>query len=260
MSANGSGGITIAKVFTSYSLLMLLNGPITSLIIVLPTLAGCFTSLQRIQDFLNAKERDDTRTSLLDEKHAQSSPPPSKSDSSVTDVNDECEIVESEKLGATRQDLSKYVATVQGKFSWNEEAGPILDISDWKIRRGTLTFVVGPVGCGKSTLLKTLLGEMAFDGTIRTNYTGVSYCDQSAWIPNDTVRNIIIGGAEYQESWYTEVVRACALEEDIKLWPAGDGTIAGSKGISMSGGQKHRIVRSRICKWWTVTVFLTWTL
>jgi ABC-type bacteriocin/lantibiotic exporter with double-glycine peptidase domain len=88
------------------------------------------------------------------------------------------------------------------------------------------------------------LGELStFEGTIRTNYSGVAYCSQNPWIPNETVRYIITGGANFDNSWYRAVIKACALEKDIRDWPNGDDTEAGSTGISMSGGQKQRLVR-----------------
>lgn len=139
-----------------------------------------------------------------------------------------------------------FIASVHGKFSWTEEEEPVLDIEEWNIQRRTLTMVLGPVGCGKSTLLKALLGELGgFKGTIRANFSGAAYCDQSPWIPNDTVRNIIIGGSDWDEAWYQRVIHACALEHDLLTWPKGHDTVAGSQGISMSGGQKQRLVCGR---------------
>lgn len=47
--------------------------------------------------------------------------------------------------------------------------------------------------------------------------------------------------SNYEELWYGTVVRACALEQDIKNMPSGHNTQVGSAGISLSGGQKQRI-------------------
>lgn len=135
------------------------------------------------------------------------------------------------------------IATVKGTFSWSKDSDPVITIPNWNIERGTFTFVVGPVGCGKSTLLKTLLGELSsFDGTICTRYSGLAYCDQSPWLPNETVRNIITGHAQFDDAWYQTVIGACALTPDFANWSEGDETVAGSQGISFSGGQKQRLV------------------
>ena len=44
---------------------------------------------------------------------------------------------------------------------------------------------------------------------------------------------------------FTEVVEACALEKDFSLFPNGDSTLVGERGISLSGGQKARINLAR---------------
>ena len=123
--------------------------------------------------------------------------------------------------------------------------------------RHALSLILGPVGCGKSTLLKALLGELSeFRGTIGSvDLATVAYCDQTPWLQNETIRRIITGvsdndqtttkqatGIDADENWYRAVIKACELEQDVAIWPEGDQTIAGSKGISLSGGQKQRIV------------------
>jgi ATP-binding cassette, subfamily C (CFTR/MRP), member 1 len=241
--AGGDNTLTVAKAFTTVALLSLINKPLSQITISLPVLAMAVTSFQRIQDFLNGKERDDNRQLELGKGGG------SRSEKGVVSGHHyrpgkNLELVRlqhsSADLPTSRHD---FIASLHGKFSWKEDTEPVIDISDWKIRRRALNFVLGPVGCGKSTLLKALLGELStFDGTIHTNYSGVGYCSQSPWLPNDTVRNVIVGGADLDESWYETVVKACALEQDVQNWPNGDNTAAGTMGISMSGGQKHRIV------------------
>jgi ABC-type transport system involved in cytochrome bd biosynthesis fused ATPase/permease subunit len=140
-----------------------------------------------------------------------------------------------------------FMAHLHGKYPCLEDTVPIIDIDQWDIPRGKLSMVLGPVGCGKSLLLKALLGELdSFEGTVWVNSAGMAYCDQSPWIPNDTVRNIILGPCDWDEVWYRKVIKACALEQDIATWPEGENTTAGSQGISMSGGQKQRLVRTTI--------------
>lgn len=106
--------------------------------------------------------------------------------------------------------------------------------------------LVGPVGCGKSTLLKGLLGEVpCFGGTVQIASVSVAYCDQSPWHMNETIQQSIIAISKFDAKWYKTVLRACALEIDLKQLPRGDQTVIGSKGIALSGGQGQRIVRSR---------------
>lgn len=48
-----------------------------------------------------------------------------------------------------------------GTFSWDGyEATPVLRNINFKVKRGSLIAVVGPVGSGKSSLLSAILGEM----------------------------------------------------------------------------------------------------
>ncbi|CAG2118899.1 unnamed protein product, partial [Medioppia subpectinata] len=55
----------------------------------------------------------------------------------------------------------------------------------------------------------------------------------------------ILFGREYDERRYKDVVRVAALERDLKIFPFGDRTLVGEKGVSLSGGQKARITLAR---------------
>lgn len=255
IAKNNGNPADLAKIFAAYSLIVLLNSPLTTMLVALPVLAGSIASFQRIQNHMNGRERQDNRTSLIEQKFSDSLPAP---DMSVFDIPDSMLVMTPQNEDALELEIRRsdtpstptpsqerdVIASVQGKFSWTDESEPCLNISSWIVRRGSLNMVVGPVGCGKSTLLKSLLGELsAFDGIIRTEYTGVTYCDQIAWVSNECVRDIIIGRSKFEEDWYHQVIKACALEEDLRNWSHGDQTVAGTSGISMSGGQKHRLVR-----------------
>ena len=109
--------------------------------------------------------------------------------------------------------------------------------------RGTLTTVLGPVGCGKSTLLRTILGEIKpASGTISVRSPYIAYCSQSAWIPNAKIRDAIIGENEYDDAWYHKIIGICELDSDFSQMPNSDQSAVGSRGIVLSGGQKHRVV------------------
>lgn len=251
----GTGSLTISKAFTSLSLFHLVMGPLASIINSIPQLATSFTSMGRIQTFLNGKERQDNRMTMNDRQEVKGVEDPDVSsahdlsdsiaedDSSITAGNEVVPITDDKKASAEILGSSDMIASISGKFSWNEDSEPVINISSWDIQRRDFTLVLGPVGCGKSTLLKALLGELSsFKGFIRTAYSAVSYCDQTPWLPNEAVRNIIIGPSHFDEPWYETVTKACALDTDMRTWPNGDATLVGTKGISMSGGQKHRLV------------------
>lgn len=73
----------------------------------------------------------------------------------------------------------------------------------------------------------------------------ISYCTQTPWIVNDSLRGNIIFGREFCQDRYDEIVKACALVDDFAVLPAGDMTEIGERGINLSGGQKARISLAR---------------
>lgn len=117
----------------------------------------------------------------------------------------------------------------------------------FKIDHGSLAVLVGPTGCGKSTILKALLGEVdTEEGTIHKSTNMVGYCAQTPWLVNLSIRHNICGPLLQEqaidEAWYEAVVHACCLEPDFLALPEGDLSIIGSKGLALSGGQRHRVV------------------
>lgn len=132
--------------------------------------------------------------------------------------------------------------------------------------------VVGAVGSGKSTLLHMILRELpCSSGRVEVSGT-VSYASQDPWLfvgknimailcnsiaMNDSslllplvlclgsVRQNILFGQQFVKSRYMEVCKVCALERDISLFPHGDKTVIGERGVSLSGGQRARINLAR---------------
>lgn len=89
--------------------------------------------------------------------------------------------------------------------------------------------MIGKVGSGKTSLLSCLLGEMnKFKGKINVNGS-LAYVPQQAWIQNATLKNNILFGNEYNESFYNQVIKSCALLTDLNILPAGDSTEIGEK-------------------------------
>ncbi|KAI0127728.1 P-loop containing nucleoside triphosphate hydrolase protein [Xylariales sp. AK1849] len=96
------------------------------------------------------------------------------------------------------------------------------------IRNG-LTAIFGPVASGKSTLLASMIAETTLrNGSMTASLTGN-----------------VIGCLDFDQKWYDFSVSSCGLSQDISNMPAGDQTIAGSRGAALSGGQKQRIALAR---------------
>lgn len=115
------------------------------------------------------------------------------------------------------------------------------------VKQGEFIIITGSIGSGKSSLLAALSGFMKLEnpsvGKVSI-YDDLLLCSDP-WIQNATVRDNIIFGKPYDETRYNKVIRACCLEDDIKLLPARDLAEIGERGITLSGGQKSRINLAR---------------
>lgn len=146
------------------------------------------------------------------------------------------------KIQSTQKGIFMRSATAY----WNEQNNSGIISVDLEIEKSSfLVAVIGAVGSGKTSLLQVILKELPLsNGDI--DVTGsVSYAAQQAWIFEGSVKNNIIFTEEYDEKRYKNVLHVCALERDLELFPHGDETIVGDRGISLSGGQKARINLAR---------------
>lgn len=168
----------------------------------------------------------------------------------------------SRKSNATlNTDGSQTLEEMSSSSVSTEESGadkvPIITLRNitTTIKPNSLVAVVGSVGSGKSSLLSAILGEMESIGDskvyvprddINKGKDGyVSYCTQSPWVINETLKGNILFGREFDEERYEKILSACALLDDIAVLPAGDATEIGERGINLSGGQKARVSLAR---------------
>ena len=49
----------------------------------------------------------------------------------------------------------------------------------------------------------------------------MAYVAQQAWVMNATLRENILFGSSFDEQRYREIVKACELEPDLEILPAG---------------------------------------
>jgi ATP-binding cassette subfamily B protein len=127
---------------------------------------------------------------------------------------------------------------------------------DLDLPRGSVTAVTGPVGAGKTTLLRALLGLLAAqDGTVAWNGRPIddpggflvppraAYVSQLPRLFSAELReNLLLGEPD------THLARAlwlAALDADVAAMPQGLGTVVGSRGVRLSGGQVQRATAAR---------------
>uniref|UniRef100_A0A667XG66 ATP-binding cassette sub-family C member 5 n=1 Tax=Myripristis murdjan TaxID=586833 RepID=A0A667XG66_9TELE len=111
--------------------------------------------------------------------------------------------------------------------------------------QGTLVGICGSVGSGKSSLLSALLGQMTLlEGNVAVS-GGFAYVSQQAWILNDSLKENILFGKEYDQEKYDAVLEACCLVPDLLELPYGDMTEIGERGANLSGGQRQRVSLAR---------------
>ncbi|KAL6117526.1 abcc5 [Pungitius sinensis] len=116
---------------------------------------------------------------------------------------------------------------------------------DQRIKKGSLVGICGGVGSGKSSLLSALLGQMTLlEGNVAVS-GGFAYVAQQAWILNESLKENILFGNEYDQDKYHAVLEACCLLPDLGELPYGDMTEIGERGANLSGGQRQRVSLAR---------------
>ncbi len=73
----------------------------------------------------------------------------------------------------------------------------------------------------------------------------MSYSCQESWIRGQSIRENIVFGHPFDANRYARVLEVCQLRRDLELLPAGDETILGERGVTLSGGQKARVNLAR---------------
>lgn len=127
----------------------------------------------------------------------------------------------------------------------NESLEQTLSNISLHIEDGSKVAIIGKVGAGKSSIIQAILGELPIEnGEMQVNGV-ISYASQEPWLFSGSIRQNILFGEALDKDRYNSVIEACALARDVELWPNGDNTAVGERGINLSGGQKARINLAR---------------
>ncbi|KAF9434448.1 hypothetical protein BGZ76_008001 [Entomortierella beljakovae] len=272
------------RIFTTITLINMLQSPISSINSSISTVFTGIVAYGRIRDFLNSEEinpdnvvrsqdsnseiaykvTDGTfgwyssraiETSIAKKKEEaeakaakkeKSANKPKENNEGVKGGKNEVEAAdENTDVDEAEEKIENKIGSESTLEIVNDGMGPVLHDINLTIKRGSLSLVVGRVGEGKSSLVGALLGEMyKYSGAVQS-FGSIAYVSQSAWILNDTVRNNILFGREFDKQRYLDTIRACALVPDFKMLVDGDKTVIGERGVNLSGGQKQRISIAR---------------
>ena len=218
-----SNALSASVAFTCLGLFKTLQDSLTRLPLVWTYLVEAWTSCQRLESFLRQLERQNDVTP------------------------------------------SQTISAEQATISWPSARGLTQQAEHFQLSNLTFQFpryqlsiVTGRIGSGKSLLLSAILDEARLHSGIMTAPVSTSrgeaeigyrphiaLVSQHPWLENNTIKDNILFGSSYDSTRYQEVLNACALDEDLRALQDGDLTTVGSKGLSMSGGQRWRISLAR---------------
>lgn len=225
-----AGGLTASRAFTSLTIIELITTPLGLALQTISSVTSSLACLDRIQAYLKSPNKVDQRgtsNSVSDEK------------SGMTVVGEKM-ILEGGSFGTGNMSC---ITLRDASFAYQPAQELVLNSISLTILQGSITMVVGPVGSGKSALLKAFLNELDLQsGELDVRASRTAYCDSNPWIPSGSVRDCIVGMSESDETWFNEVVHACAFDEDIHALADGAETKIGSRGIALSEGQRQRLV------------------
>ena len=222
-------------------------------------------SLVRIETFLSYKENDDKQIKYLpedseyaviienadfgvenkiDEKDFQIN---KKEEENIKLKVNNTENSQNSKINITEDTI---IHSKKNKIKSDEVIVTLLKDINFKIKKGEHIGIIGEVGSGKTCLLNSIINNLAIlnkknsEGNIQLSGK-VSFVSQNSWILNDTIEQNILFFKPMDREKYNKIISICQLEPDLLIFPQGDQTEIGEKGVNLSGGQKARMAIAR---------------
>lgn len=220
------GNMTLGMMLATSSIIGQLNNPLLQLISFIQEAQDAQISLQRLAEIHN-QEAESTQEDIID--------------------------LDREQL---KQDI--ILENVCFRYG-NPHQAYILDNVSFRIPNGKTTAIVGSSGSGKTTLLKLLLklyepesGQLSLGNTNIRQINAHSWrgmCGavmQNGFIFSDTIaRNIAVTGETINKDRLYYASKLACIHETIDKLPLRYNTKIGGSGISLSAGQKQRIMIAR---------------
>jgi ATP-binding cassette subfamily B protein len=147
----------------------------------------------------------------------------------------------------------------QVEFGFPDSDRKIIDGMSFEVEPGQTIALVGRVGSGKSWLVNMIPrlvdptgGTIELDGQELRRYRvsdlrrSIGYVPQEPVLFSDTVRNNIVFGRDgIDDDLLTWAVEVSQLKDEVARFPKGMETRIGTRGMSISGGQKQRLALAR---------------
>ena len=156
----------------------------------------------------------------------------------------------------TCKDISSDIVLDNVSFSYGHAR--ILNNVSMSITKGAMTALVGHSGSGKSTIASLLLrlydpgsGRIIVNGRDLKEYDMntyrdiVGYVSQDPFVFNASIRENILFGGEFSDTEVIQAAKSAHAHEFIMDLPDGYDTMVGDQGVTLSGGEKQRIVIAR---------------
>ncbi|CUM57292.1 uncharacterized protein AC631_05781 [Debaryomyces fabryi] len=245
-----------ASIFSSLTLFGILSEQVIMLPLALATTTDAHVGLQRVGQFLASEESDQTYRKI---EASGKTLGRMQENNIAVEVNNATFIWETfdvsdedSKISDENSDESKNSSTTNSTSERNldeedkDNETPFKGLIDVNltVNKGEFVVITGVIGSGKSSLLSAISGLMTRTSG-EVNVCGSLISCGEPWIQNETFKENILFGSDFDPDFYKEVVHACSLESDMEILPAGDKTEIGERGITLSGGQKARLNLAR---------------
>ncbi|KAL5109260.1 Cystic fibrosi transmembrane conductance regulator [Taenia crassiceps] len=141
--------------------------------------------------------------------------------------------------------FTKAVQAIRRERKKDPSKGAALESVNFKLEGWKLVAIVGSVESGKSSFVQAILDELPPSaGSIHPS-ASVAYLSQIPWVFAGTIRENILCGQPLNKDRYALAIRVSALEADLAKFLDGDETEAGEHRLTLSGGQKARVLLAR---------------
>ena len=167
------------------------------------------------------------------------------------------------EVSSTGRDPGKLTGSIhlnEVSFRYDESAPMVLDHLELQVHPGEYLAIVGSSGSGKSTLVRLLLGfEQPQTGAVYYDGEDLRHLDNAAVrrqigvvlqqgkvFSGNIFTNIAISRPDLTEEDAWAAAEAAGIADDIRAMPLGMQTILSNDAVTISGGQKQRLLIARV--------------